>query len=283
MENISLSALISKYLLWCEKHRSARSHEWYAGHLKSFLAHPGITELAVMDLKPFHIIDWTDSKPTWGDTYKRGAIVAVQRVLNWACEMGYIETTPIKKIKKPTAKRREIFMTKEDFESILSRLSVNDPFRKLVEFVWCSGCRPQEVRHIEARHFDPLQERIIFPAEEAKGKRDKRYIYLQGRSLEIIKELLADETSGGKLFKNKRGQAWTKYAICNRMHRLSKVMGKRLFMYAARHGFGTRKLIAGHDHLTVAALMGHKDGSMLAKIYSHVEKDVEHLRRALAD
>lgn len=53
--------------------------------------------------------------------------------------------------------------------------------------------------------------------------------------------------------------------------------------YDARHGFATRKLIQGHDHLTVAAIMGHRDGSMLAKVYSHVDKDTEHLKRALAD
>lgn len=56
-----------------------------------------------------------------------------------------------------------------------------------------------------------------------------------------------------------------------------------MFMYAARHGFGTRKLIQGHDHLTVAAIMGHADGSMLAKIYSHVSDDEAHLKKALQD
>ena len=56
-----------------------------------------------------------------------------------------------------------------------------------------------------------------------------------------------------------------------------------MFAYALRHGFGTRKLIQGHDHLTIAALMGHTDGSMLAKIYSHLDQNDAHLKRALAD
>ena len=39
----------------------------------------------------------------------------------------------------------------------------------------------------------------------------------------------------------------------------------------------------GHDHLTVAELMGHCDGTMLAKVYGHLDRDVAHLKKALAD
>lgn len=285
MENIiPFNALTGKYLAWCEKHRAPRSLEWYKGHLDNFLKFLGDnSNIPAADLRPYHVSEWVDSNPTWGPTYKGGAIVAVKRVYNWAIELGYSETNPIARLKKPTANRREIYMTKEDFDGILSKLAFSDPFRDLLEFVWFTGCRPQEVRHIESRHVDMVHERIVFPAEESKGKRAKRIIHLQGAALDIIKRLLVDETSGGKLFKNNRGTAWTKYAICNRMHRISKAMGKRLFMYAARHGFATRKLIQGHDHLTVAAILGHTDGSMLAKVYSHVDKDTAHLRRALID
>ena len=33
----------------------------------------------------------------------------------------------------------------------------------------------------------------------------------------------------------------------------------------------------------VAACMGHSDGSMVAKVYSHIDKDDAHLKRALID
>lgn len=285
MENeISFKALTQKYLAWCEKHRAARSVEWYRGHIDNFLKFLGDdSSIPASDLKPYHVSEWVDSHPTWGDTYKGGAIVAIKRLYNWAIELGYSETNPIARLKKPQARRREIYMTKEDFDEILSKLSFKDPFRDLLQFVWYTGCRPQEVRHIEPRHYDAVHERIIFPAEESKGKRSKRIIYLQGIPLEIMKRLMADESSGGKVFKNNRGTPWTKYAICNRFHRLSKAMGRRLFCYAARHGFATRKLTQGHDHLTVAALMGHTDGSMLAKVYSHIDQDTAHLKKALED
>lgn len=77
--------------------------------------------------------------------------------------------------------------------------------------------------------------------------------------------------------------AWTKYAVCNRMFRLSQKADRKLAARDTRHGFATRKLIQGHDHLIVAALMGHTNGSMLATVYSHVDKDDVHLKKALAD
>lgn len=282
MENITVGNLTAKYLVWCKKHRSPRSNEWYAGHLKSFLKHPGIAELDATAIKPFHVREWVDGHDTWGPTYSRGAIVAVQRIWNWGIEEGHLEINPLSRMKKPTAKRREIYMKPGDYEEILTHLREGDPFRDLFITVWLTGMRPQEVRHIEPRHVELERERIVFPAEESKGKRKKRIIYLHGEALAIVTRLMA-EGRQGKLFLNKRDTPWTKYAICNRFHRLTKILGRRMFCYAARHGFGTRKLIQGHDHLTIAELMGHSDGSMLATIYSHISEDETHLKKALAD
>lgn len=280
---ITVDSLFTKYLSWCGQHRAPRSLEWYTGHIEGFRKFLGDNaQMNCMDLKPFHIVEWIDSHPKWGDTYKGGAIISVKRVYSWAEELGYIDINPVKKLKKPTAKRRDNHMKLEDYENILSRLSHGDPFRDLFIFAWHSGARPQEIRHIEPRHVDLEKGRIVFPKEESKGKRKSRVIYLQGVTLEIIQKLMLEERAE-KLFLNNRHTAWTKYALCNRMHRLSKATGKRMAMYDARHGFATRKLIQGRDCLTVAALMGHSDGSMLAKVYSHIDSDDAYLKEALEE
>lgn len=283
MENtLSVNALITKYSAWCSKHRAPRSCDWYSGYLNNFLLYPGIADLEASAMKPFRVSEWVDSKTKWGPTYSRGAIVAVQRVWNWAVEQGHLDASPLTRMKKPSSRQREIYMKPEDFQQILGLLAEDDPFRDLFLFIWYTGCRPQEARAIEPRHVELNKERIVFPVEESKGKRLKRIIYLQGIPLEIINRLMAENRTG-KLFLNKRGTAWTKYAVCNRMLRISKVIGRKMFAYAARHGFATRKLVQGHDHLTVAALMGHCDGSQLARCYSHISEDREHLNKALEE
>ncbi len=52
-------------------------------------------------------------------------------------------------------------------------------------------------------------------------------------------------------------------------------------MYSFRHSFATRLLESGVDPLTVSALLGHADGAMLARVYSHLGDSVDHLREAL--
>jgi integrase/recombinase XerC len=262
---------------------SARTAEWYDEHLASFLVHLGDqSNMPLASLKPYHVVEWVDSHETWGDTYKRGGIVAVQRAGNWAEQMGYIDVTPLKRIAKPPARRRDNPMAPDDFQAILVRIEKGDPFRDLFLFIWHTGCRPQEARHIEPRHVDLERAVVIIPKEEAKGKCYPRFIHLQGPALEIIRRLMAVRTEG-KLFRNSRGQPWTKYALCNRMYRLSRVAGVKKTAYDMRHGFATRKLVQGHDHLTIAELMGHRDGTMLAKVYAHLDRNDAHLKKALED
>ena len=70
---ITLSLIVRKYLDWGGKHRAPRTVEWYQGHLDGFLIHLGNqAHLPVIDLKPYHVVEWVDSHQNWGDTYKRG-------------------------------------------------------------------------------------------------------------------------------------------------------------------------------------------------------------------
>lgn len=280
---LSFKELAIKYMAWCEKHRSPRTAEWYANYIIMFIAYPGVAETSADQLKPYQVQEWIDSHgDKWGDTYRGGAVIAVKRIYHWADELGYMTENPVKKMKKPTANRRKTYMKPEDYDTILGHLDDKDPFKDLLVFVWNVGCRPQEVRHIEHRHVNLEKGYILFPKEESKGKRHPRRILMNTASLDILKRNM-EKNPEGKIFRNKRGTPWTKYALCNRMIRYSRITGTKLCMYDARHGYATRKLKAKHGHLEIAATMGHTDGSMIAKVYSHIDEDDEHLRSVLVD
>lgn len=241
----TIASLVLKYLVWCKANRSKRSLEWYAGHLSKFLIHLGENRnMPIAKLRPYHVIEWVDGKNTWGDNYKRGSIVAVQRLCNWAEQVGYIDSTPLKKVAKPPSRRRENPVPPADYQAMLSHLQDRDPFRDVLMFVWHTGARPQEVRHIEPRHVDLAAECVVFPREESKGKRRARVILLHGPSLEILIRLMRRRVEG-KLFRDSRGNEWSKYGICNRMERLSEKIGKSYALYDCRHAFCQRLLEAG--------------------------------------
>ncbi len=49
-------------------------------------------------------------------------------------------------------------------------------------------------------------------------------------------------------------------------------------------GAGVRAAFAlGGAALALAELMGHRDGTTLARVYGHLDRDTAHLKRALAD
>ena len=281
-EGITIIEVLDKYLAWCQKHRAPRTYEWYHDHIQNFINHAGdLVRHPAADLKPFHVVEWVDSHgDTWSNAYRRGAIVAIQRPFNWAEELSYIAHSPIKRIRKPKAQRREQLVSPEEWEKIKNHYTDGDPFRDLLEFSWETGCRPQESKTIEGRHIELDQHRVVFPAEESKGKNYCRVIYLTARAEEILKRQFSQHAEG-ITFRNEDGQPWTAYAMNCRFERLEKHLGVKYAAYSIRHGFATRKLVEGHDHLMVAELMGHRSGKMLAETYQHLNQHGEHLRRVL--
>jgi integrase len=283
--SLTVAEMFEKYLDWCEKHRAPRTYEWYRDHVQSFISHhkgtaADMASLPVPALKAFHVVEWADAHAeSWSPAYRRGAIVAIQRPFNFAEELGYITATPIKKIKKPQPQRREQAIDPTTWATIRDHYAEGDCFRDLLEVAWESGCRPQEVKRIEARHVDLAARKVVFPPNEAKGKKRMRVIYLTPRAEEIIRRRLRKD---GILFRNEDDRPWTNQAVSLRFSRLRKhVGGVKFACYSIRHGFGTRKLVEGHDAITIAQIMGHRDARMLSTVYQHLDQNEDHLRKAL--
>jgi integrase len=183
-------------------------------------------------------------------------------------------------VEKPAAVGRESRLTPSDYAAILKHIN-DQPFRDLVTFAWETGCRPQEVRHIEARHVRLDATRIEIPPAEAKGKRRWRIIYLSPAAIEIVARLMAAHADG-KLFRNVDGNPWKPFAIGSRFYRLKAKLGRRFAAYDFRHAFATRKVKEGVDPITLSGLLGHKDAAMLCRHYEHVSGDGSHLRQAVS-
>src|SRR5262249_61254191 len=105
---LTVGELLDKFLDWCSKHRALRTYADHRDRIQLFLDEtPGVGGLAATSLRPFHINEWLDKHPTWGNTRRRAAIMSIQRPYNFAEEEGYIDVNPVRKIKKPSCGRRE--------------------------------------------------------------------------------------------------------------------------------------------------------------------------------
>ena len=100
-------------------------------------------------------------------------------------------------------------------------------------------------------------------------------------SAQEITNRLVNERPEGPLFRNSFGKPWTKNSIAHAFQRLSAQVGFRVMAYHIRHTFATDALVAGVDPVTVGVLMGHKDATMVARVYQHVAYRSEHLKASL--
>ncbi len=218
------ATVIDEFLDWTQKNREDRSYRWYRDHLQSFLDSITPKSIAVSEIKPEHVERWLDSH-AWRDSVRRGAITAVLRAFNWAEKRGRIDRNPLRgRIEKPPAGKREQVISPAEYKQILK--IVTGPFRDLLVTVWETGCRPQEVTRVEARHVEFSESRWVFPVKESKGKKKKRVVWLTPGVLAIVKRLVGKNPEG-PLYRNSDGDPWTPSALNCAFLRLQVELGKR--------------------------------------------------------
>lgn len=278
---VTFTEVVDRYLKWVRANRSPetlRINEWRLQKLIDFIADPSFP---AHKLTPALLSSWVDQKPTNKDrptkaaSTKRGLLMVVQTCFTWAVQAGIIDRSPISGMRKPNGERRESHATPEDFEAIIAACR-HESLSDILTVAWETGMRPNELRVVDSNWLDG--DKIVFPVKMSKGKRKSRVVYLTPKAKEICERL----AKGGVLFRNSEGNPWTADALKCAMDRIATRTGKKLAMVDLRHGFATRKLKAGVGAMALAALMGHADGSMIAKHYSHIHEDADHLRRALS-
>ena len=145
--------------------------------------------------------------------------------------------------------------------------------------MFASGARPQEMRRVEAHHYEAELARIVLLREESKGKKRRRVIYLDDVTCPIVERLIACHPRG-TLFRNSRGRPWTADALSARFRRLRmKLEMPKLCAYTLRHSYAHWQLTSGTDAHIVSKLLGHSDGRMLETRYGHIERDAVFMTR----
>lgn len=274
--------VLGRFLAWARQNKAERTHEFYKDKIDSFwkwMKAQGQKHLAASGILPIHLIDWADAHPEWSGGMRRQAIMSVQRAYNWAAEVGVVPSSPIRHVKKPSIGRRENVI---DFATHAAMVEASDSeqLKDLLTVAWETGARPQELMRVEARHFQGSHKRWVFPAKESKGKRRIRIVHLSDVAVAVTKRL-AEKHPEGKLFRNSKGRPWNRLAVNCAMIRLAKRTGKKFALVDYRHSFCNRALVNEVDPITVSNLMGHADTGMIARVYSHLGGETEHLRKAL--
>ena len=105
----------------------------------------------------------------------------------------------------------------------------------------------------------------------------RRRLHALGLLPPKIKRLNASDRKDPEKRKEHQGQVLERRKV---MHRLAWEQGTKYSLYAFRHAFCTEALENGLDAVTVSVLMGHRDTTMISRVYSHLTQRQEHLRDA---
>ena len=289
--------LLDRYLGYVKEHKAPSTYNSACYALSSFAAFVG-DRLQVSHLKPHHVYEWidqqhrlrkagnkhaaTDDRPTT-DTYRHNLIRTVKGAFKWAEDMEYLDRSPIRKVKLPAPRHRDVYLMPEQWDKLVALVAKAHDGGCLLDLIVAmkeTGCRPQEVRRVEARHLDRKDRCWVFPVEESKGKKEKRVVLLTDRVFDTCQRL-ALKYPTGPIFRSSDGNPWTRHTLGYRLYRLSKRLGFHVCAYAIRHTFATDAIIRGVDLQTIATLMGHVDLKMLSRIYQHIRKRSGHLRAGL--
>jgi site-specific recombinase XerD len=197
---VTVGTLLDKYLDWCEHNLAGHTCKKNRFHINRFRDYIN-PKLLATDVKPLHVQRWIDKQYRGRSaTYKNIAITTVKAMFNWAAEQGYVDHSPIARMKKPRCACREFYVPVGDWLQVLS-VARGRQFKELVIVMLGSGARPQEMRRVEARHYEPEFVRLVLLREESKGKKRRRVVYRDDVSRKIVERLVAEHPRG-PLFRN---------------------------------------------------------------------------------
>lgn len=279
--SLQVATLCDLFLDYSKVNHTADSYRNYRFFLQDFCTVHGMA--TALDIKPFHVTRWLDSKSNWNGA-KRHAIITVKRAFSWSEQQGLIASNPLRSITVPRGRRRERVLTLDERNLILE--SVRDEcFQKFLLAMMGTGCRPSEVASVTAKQVNLELGVWVLPQHKTAKKTGKpRIVYLSPVMLELTRSQMT-RNPVGPLFPNLRGRQFDRNAWRCRFRRLREKHPSLsgVVCYSLRHSFATDALVNGVGIAQVAELMGHTSTEMVSRVYGHIASNVDHMRRAAAN
>jgi integrase len=285
---LRVADILNEYLTWSEANHSPKTHYRIKLNVESFSQFLSSSGLRLRKLMPLHLTKWLDvrcpkhradgKKPT-SDNTRHGYAADVMGAFTWAVKQRMIPHSPLTGFTKAPKTPRISYLAPEQMDELLAEIK-DCQFRDLVIVALRTGCRPGELRVLEAKHVLLKEGVARIPKKLAKGKRKERLVPLDETVLAILKPLVLKYPEGA-LFRNLRGDPWRKDAIKDRFRRLREKLSFDVTAYSMRHTFVTEGQKAGVPDSVLAQICGHEDTSMISKVYGHARLDNDVLRSAV--
>jgi integrase len=226
-------------------------------------------------------VTWIESHPTWQRTAtKAHACNSIRCCFGWAIKMDILAHDPFKRVRYISTDRRSP-ATSDEFKTLIAYCRDGN-FIDMMQFLWESGCRPDEMVRLKWAHVRRDLGAIVIPEHKTARKTGRpRQIPLTPALLEILDRAKQRRPDSEIVFLTQTGNPWivsNNLSLKFRRLRARAKLRESLSLYAFRHSTATRLLASNVPDRIAAEILGHADTRMLAK---YVHPTIEHTRDAL--
>jgi integrase len=218
-----------------------------------------------------------------GEAAGRASTVALGTVFSWAIERELIDRNPVVKVKKPTPRTRERFLTDEEtgklLETMIAMTEAGDLLNvhaDQIRLLLLTGARMREVTRLRWSEID--FERAVIRLPRERGKTGERVIHLSPAALQVLANR---PRHGAFVFPGPRAPIddTTKEPLApaddlerpwRRVRTAAKLADVRI--HDLRHSFASFAAARGASLLLIGKLLGHRQAATTAR-YAHLAQD----------
>ncbi len=232
----------------------------------------------VRQIKPYQVEKWLATIESMNDTTKCNLVKHLAAMFNWLQRNDKVTYNPLRGVKRPLAAVRgeEYLITPEEYERLLETLS--GTYKAIVELLWATGCRPDEILTAVKEEWHPETHEIRKIKHKNMNRGKKRNIVLNARAEEIIAER-ASKVTNGLLFRSSEGNPIKPDVLMQYMRRRFKEAGitHPCVNYSFRHSAATRWLESNIPIHVVAGWLGDTVATV-ERHYAHILERVRNTR-----
>ena len=241
-----VAQVCSEYIQYCDRGVASRHHQRRPPDRH---ASPSSTTCASSagpcrspQLKKTHIRTWVESHTGWKSPATERSVLAIVIAAFNYCQDNHDVPSPLKGLKKPTAKPRLHSLSTEDEEALLA--AADPPFRDFLFAAIHTGLRPFcELARLTAEDVEESPRGMMWRVYASKTDKTRK-IPVRPEVAELTRRLLetAPKGSGQPLFRTVTGKAWSEG---ERGAAGSRSCGRSWGGTRTRCGRGTRATRAG--------------------------------------
>ncbi|MEM6283060.1 MAG: tyrosine-type recombinase/integrase [Chloroflexota bacterium] len=273
-----LSVAVGEYL---SQYAGATEHN-YRRCLEPMVAALG-ESLPVGEVETAHLNAFIKSvrdRPTVNSPYTvNNFIRAMKGFFNWCVDVGYIDRSPAKPVKRLREKKRiddEKVMTESEFQRLLDYTKSRPRDDALLRFIADTGCRAGGAAGLRVRDLN-LDEMTAVVTE--KGDKTRVVWYDRACADALRRWLDTQDKQPDDLAFAKRGASLDNASVAQIIRRACKTIGIRsLGSHSLRHRKGRQLSDAGVSPTVAATVLGH-DNSQTTQDY-YYPRDHERAARA---